>query len=96
MKKHSLWGFVIPAAVAAMMAMPVLAQSDSPVRISGSLIDWYYYGKDIHTNDIGWHQQSPGNGASIDSLGVAHSTGPANLGLFSLIISGKTSKPLLP
>ena len=96
MKKHSLWGFVIPAAVAAMMAMPVLAQSDSPVRINGSLIDWYYYGKDIHTNAIGWHQQSPGNGASIDSLGVAHSTGPANLGLFSLIISGKTSKPLLP
>ena len=91
MKKH-----LLTAAVAALMAMPVLAQSDSQVRISGSLIDWYYYGKDIHTSAIGWHQQSPGNGATIDSLGVGHSTGPANLGLFSLIISGKTSKPLLP
>ena len=87
---------LLSAAVAAMMTMPVLAQSDNPVKINGSLIDWYYYGKDIHSNTVGWHQQSPGNGAAIDSLGVGHSTGQANLGLFSLIISGKTNKPLLP
>lgn len=87
---------IITAAVAAMMAVPVLAQVEEPVRINGSLIDWYYYGKDIHSSDIGWFQQSPGGGAWIDSLGVAHSTGAANYGLLSLILSGDSRKPLLP
>ena len=87
---------LLSAAVAAMMAVPVLAQNDSPVKINGSLIDWYYYGKDIHSNTIGWHQQSPGSGAWIDSLGVAHSTGAANYGLFSLTLSNQQNKPLLP
>ena len=87
---------LLSAAVAAIMAMPVLAQSDSPVKINGSLIDWYYYGKDIHSNTIGWHQQTPGNGAWIDSLGVGHSTGAANYGLLSLTISNQQNKPLLP
>ena len=89
--------YLLSAAVAAMMAMPVLAQDESPVKIHGSLIDWYYYGKDIHSSDVGWHQQSPGNGAWIDSLGVAHSTGAANYGLLSLILNpSNPGKPLLP
>ena len=89
--------YLLSAAVAAMMAMPVLAQDESPVKINGSLIDWYYYGKDIHSSDVGWHQQSPGNGAWIDSLGVAHSTGAANYGLLSLILNpSNPGKPLLP
>ncbi len=87
---------LLSAAVVAMMALPALAQNDGPVKINGSLIDWYYYGKDIHSNTIGWHQQTPGNGAWIDSLGVGHSTGAANYGLFSLTLSGQTAKPLLP
>ena len=88
--------FLLSAAVVAMMAMPVLGQGASPVKINGSLIDWYYYGKDIHSSNIGWQQQSPGGGAWIDENGVAHPTGAPNYGLLSLIISGDKSKPLLP
>ena len=85
----------ISAAVAAMMAMPVLAQEE-PVVIKGSLINWYYYGKDIHTNTIGWHQQPTGGGAWIDEEGVAHADGAPNLGLLSLIKSDNAARPLLP
>lgn len=86
----------LSAALAAMMAVPVLAQDASSVKINGSLIDWYYYGKDIHSSNVGWQQQTTGGGAWIDENGVAHSTGEPNYGLLSLIISGQASKPLLP
>ena len=92
MKKTTLFATLL----AATMAMPAFAQ-DEPVRICGSLIDWYYYGKDIHSNDNGWHQQSPGNGAWIDDEGVGHSTGAANYGLFSFILNpSNPGKPLNP
>ena len=41
MKKSKFYVAVLAAA----MAMPALAQ-DGPVVINGSLINWYYFGKD--------------------------------------------------
>ncbi len=89
---------LISAAVAAMMAMPVLAQNDNPVVIKGSLIDWYYWGKDYtgSTSGEGWNQQPTGGGAWIDENGVAHSTGAPNIGLLSLTLNPGAPRPLLP
>lgn len=71
-----------------LLAMPatVLAQYDGPVIINGSLVNSYSYGKDPtgNTSGQGWHQTSVGNGAWIDTTGVAHSTGAANIGLMSI------------
>ncbi len=90
--------FLLTSAVAAMMVVPVLAQSDAPVVINGSLINWYYYGKDYtgSTSGEGWNQQPTGGGAWIDEDGVAHPAGAPNYGLLSLTISGDNAKPLLP
>ena len=75
------------AAFAAMCGLPTMASAQSdPVVINGSLIDWYYYGKDMHSSTIGWHQQSAGGGAWIDEEGVSHAAGAPNYGLMSLII----------
>ncbi len=84
-------------AMMALLGLPAMAQAEDPVVIKGNLIDWYYYGKDIHSSDIGWHQQSTGGGAWIDSLGVSHATGASNYGLMALTInSNNPGKPLLP
>lgn len=47
--------------LAAVLALPAIAEE--PVIINGSIINWYYYGKDIHSSDIGWHQTPVGNGS---------------------------------
>lgn len=83
-----------------LLGLPVAVCAESteaePVVIKGNLIDWYYYGKDIHSSDVGWHQQSPGGGAWIDENGVAHSTGAANYGLLGLTLQPGKTRPLLP
>ena len=87
--------------MAALMALPSYAQED-PVVINGSIIDWYYYGKDYTggTSGEGWNQQSAGNGAWIewfdDGTYVTHPTGAANYGLLSLTLDPGAAKPLLP
>ena len=88
---------IMTAALAAMMCLPTFGQ-DSPVRINGSLIDWYYFGRDYtgSTSGDSWNQMPTGGGAWIDSLGVGHSTGEANYGLLSLIPDPGTDKPLKP
>ena len=87
-------------ALGALLALPTVAGAQTasePVILKGNLIDWYYYGKDIHSSAIDWFQQSPGGGAWIDENGVAHSTGAANYGLLGLTLQpGNTAKPLLP
>ena len=84
MKISTHYKHFLAAALGLLAAMPAAAQ-DSGVTINGSIIDWYYYGKDIHSSDIGWHQQSTGGGAWIDENGVSHPTGQANYGLISLL-----------
>ena len=75
------------AAFAAMLGLPTEASAqDESVVINGSLIDWYYYGKDMHSSAIGWHQQSTGGGAWVDEEGVSHAAGAPNYGLMSLIL----------
>jgi archaellum component FlaG (FlaF/FlaG flagellin family) len=84
MKLRKLFAY---AALAAFVGLPTVANADTtPVVINGSLIDWYYYGKDMHSSDIGWFQQSTGGGAWIDEEGVAHAAGAPNYGMMSLII----------
>lgn len=76
-------------ALMTLLGLPTVANAQSePVVINGSLIDWYYYGKDIHSSAIGWNQQPVGGGAWIDENGQAHSTGESNYGMLSLIIPG--------
>ena len=74
------------AAMAAMTLVPLGANAQEaesePVVINGSLINWYYYGKDMHSSDIGWQQQPTGGGAWIDEEGVAHADGAPNYGLW--------------
>ena len=86
---------IFTAALAAMMCLPTFGQN---VRINGSLIDWYYYGKDYtgSTSGDSWNQMPTGGGVWIDTLGVAHSTGEANYGLLSLIPDPGTAKPVKP
>ena len=97
MKKSKFYVAVLAAA----MAMPALAQ-DGPVVINGSLINWYYFGKDYtgSTSGEGWHQQPTGGGAWIewkeDGTSVTHPTGAANYGLLSLTLDPGQAKPLLP
>ena len=93
MKKTTLFATLLAAA----MVMPAFAE-DEPVKINGSLINWYYWGKDYtgSTSGEGWNQQSAGGGAWIDENGVAHSTGAPNYGLLSLTLAPGTDKPLLP
>ena len=78
-------------ACVALLTMPVavLAQYDGPVIINGSLVNSYSYGNDPtgSTSGQGWHQTSVGGGAWIDSAGVAHATGAANIGLMSINIA---------
>lgn len=84
------------AAFAAMLGLPTEASAlDESVVINGSLIDWYYYGKDMHSSAIGWHQQSTGGGAWIDEEGVSHAAGAPNYGLMSFIIPGQ-NRPFDP
>lgn len=61
----------------AMLALPVttVTADNEKVLINGSLIDWYYYGKDIHSSAIGWNQQHTGSGTEQD---------PYNYGLITL------------
>ena len=82
--------------LASMLIMPATAQE--PVVINGSLINWYYYGKDYtgSTSGDSWNQQSAGSGAWIDDEGVAHATGDANYGLMSFTLNPGATKPLLP
>ena len=61
------------------------AQSNQVV-INGSLIDWYYYGKDMHSSATGWFQQPTDGGAWIDEEGVSHAAGAPNYGIMSLIM----------
>ncbi len=83
------------AAFAAMLGLPTEASAqDESVVINGSLIDWYYYGKDMHSSAIGWHQQSTGGGAWIDEEGVSHAAGAPNYGLMSLIIPASEQSKL--
>ena len=94
MKKSTLFATLLAAA----MAMPAFAQNE-PVKINGSLINWYYWGKDYTgaSSGEGWHQQSVGGGAWIDENGIGHSTGESNIGLFSFTLNpGSSSRPLLP
>jgi hypothetical protein len=93
MKKSTLFATLLTAA----MAMPAFAQ-EAPVKINGSLIDWYYWGKDYtgSTSGEGWNQQPAGGGAWIDENGVAHPTGEPNYGLLSLTLDPSAMKPLLP
>ncbi len=94
MKKSTLFATLLAAA----MAMPAFAEEE-PVKINGSLINWYYWGKDYTggTSGEGWNQQSVGGGAWIDDNGVGHSTGDSNIGLFSFTLNPKsTSRPLRP
>lgn len=97
MKKIKLY----VAALATAMVMPASAQN-GPVVINGSLINWYYYGKDYtgSTSGEGWNQQPTGGGAWIewleDGTSVTHPTGAANYGLLSLELDPGKPKPLLP
>ncbi|MBR1547339.1 MAG: choice-of-anchor J domain-containing protein [Prevotella sp.] len=65
---------LLAAALSMMIGLPAAAQ-DSGVTINGSLIDWYYYGKDLHGNTEGWNQQTTGMGTEAN---------PYNYGLISL------------
>lgn len=89
------------AAMVALLGLPLGANAQNDVVIIGSLINWYYYGKDYtgSTSGNSWNQMPVGGGAWIDENGVGHSTGAPNYGLFSLRPnngSDKESKPLLP
>ena len=89
------------AAMAAMTLVPLGANAQEaesePVVINGSLINWYYYGKDMHSSDIGWQQQPTGGGAWIDEEGVAHADGAPNYGLLGLTLNPNSAKkPILP
>lgn len=85
------------AAMAALLGSPLGASAQSEnVVINGSLVNWYYYGKDIHSSATGWWQQPVGGGAWIDEEGVAHPDGAPNYGLLSLILDPGATKPLLP
>lgn len=61
-------------AVLALLGLPATAnaQTDEPVYINGSVLTWYYYGKDIHSSTIGWNEVGPG---SVDQ--------PSNIGLMT-------------
>ena len=88
---------IFAGALMALLGLPTVAHAQSePVVINGSLIDWYYKGKDIHSSDIGWFQQPTGGGAYIDDQGVAHAAGEPNIGMLSLTLSSNPGKPLLP
>ncbi|MBR0274378.1 MAG: hypothetical protein IJQ59_09895 [Bacteroidaceae bacterium] len=91
--------------LAAMLALPVASQAQEPVKINGSIIDWYYYGKDIHSSAIGWYQQGPGGGASIiwteneDGTWTPSepvSTGLYNFGLGKITVGQKSVKEKEP
>ena len=62
------------AGLAMLMGLPAAAQ-DGGVVINGSIIDWYYYGRDIHDGTTGWNQQTTGQGTAQN---------PFNYGLISL------------
>lgn len=67
MKKKTL----MAGALAALLALPTTAKADGVV-INGAVIDWYYYGRDIHSGTTGWNQAGPG---SVDQ--------PSNFGLMT-------------
>lgn len=68
---------LLAGALVGLLAAPqtAAAQSEYPVFINGSLINWYYYGRDIHEGTTGWCEQSVG-------LGTADN--PYNYGLMQL------------
>lgn len=90
--------------LAAMLALPVASQAQEPVKINGSIIDWYYYGKDIHSSAIGWYQQGPGGGASIDWVqnedgtwtGTPSEGGKYNFGLGTFTVGERSTLPEEP
>lgn len=73
---------ILAASLAALLAAPALAQTEEVV-INGAVIDWYAYGRDIHTNEMGWIQMIPG---SVDH--------ESNVGLMSLGVNTSLAKPL--
>lgn len=86
---------IFAGAFVALLGLPTAADAQNdPLIINGSLIDWYYYGRDHvdSSSKIDWYQQPVGGGAWIDEQGVAHSTGESNIGLFSLVLPG-TNRP---
>ena len=90
------------AAMAAMLGLPTVASADNEsVVISGSLINWYYYGRDYtgSTSGDSWNQQPTGGGAWIewfdDGTYVTHPTGASNYGLMSFYVPGE-KRPLDP
>ncbi len=73
MKKTTLRSGALAALLA--LAGPAAHAQTEPVLINGSLVNWYYYGKDLHTSTIGWHEQPVGAGTEAN---------PYNLGLITM------------
>lgn len=71
----------ISSVMAALAIMPAANATAENVVINGNIIDWYYYGKDIHSSNTGWYQMPVGG---IDT--------PANLGMFQIAIDPSSTK----
>lgn len=67
--------------LAALALMPTTNVVADNIVINGNIIDWYYYGKDIHSSSTGWYQMPVGG---IDT--------PANYGMFQIAIDPNSTK----
>ena len=75
-------------ALVALLGLPVAATAaqsteSEPIVINGSLVNWYYYGKDIHSSSQGWWEMPVGLGTADD---------PYNIGLISLAVNPSDKK----
>lgn len=79
MKIFTRYKKLFVAAAAGLMALPQTAVAQTspeyPLFFGGNLINWYYYGKDIHDGTTGWNQQPVGLGTPEN---------PCNYGLIEL------------
>jgi len=85
---------LLTVVMSVMACFMVNAQTDGPVVINGSLVNWYYQSPDS-TGKMVWNQFAPGGEKWIDPQGYEHTT-TANRGLLSLKLSPGSSMPLSP
>ncbi len=65
MKIFTHYRQLLAGALVSLLAVPQQATAQTaeyPIFISGSIINWYYYGRDIHDGTTGWTQQIVGLG----------------------------------
>ena len=72
------------AALAGLLALPQTAEAafeDDYVVINGNVVNWYYFGKDLHSNDRGWFEVS------------SATDGVSNYGLMSFALNTAAQDP---